>query len=259
MAHSTLANRDVDGRDALGWRAKFGVIAPSTNTVVEPEFHAMSVPGVTAHMSRIHIRDQEMNDDDGMRRLLEQIRDEIGNSVERVMTAEPDYMVMGMSAETFWDGVEGNRRFKAQITNLSGLQVATGAEACERALHLFGATRIGVVTPYQPIGDENVVKFFSELGFEVTAIDGLRCPTAVSIAHVQERELRDALRRVDSADVDVLVQCGTNLSMVRVADEAERWFGKPVIAINAATWWMALRENGIDDQLEGFGSLLRDH
>ncbi|MEU8246649.1 hypothetical protein [Nonomuraea sp. NPDC048916] len=46
--------------DALGWRRKFGVIAPSTNTIVEPDFHRMTVPGVTSHFSRIPIRDQNM-------------------------------------------------------------------------------------------------------------------------------------------------------------------------------------------------------
>ena len=40
--------------DALGWRAKFGVLAPSTNTIVEPDFYRMSVPGVTAHFSHSH-------------------------------------------------------------------------------------------------------------------------------------------------------------------------------------------------------------
>jgi maleate isomerase len=55
------------------------------------------------------------------------------------------------------------------------------------------------------------------------------------------------------------VQVGTNLSILRLADEAERWLGKPVIAINAATWWHALRTNGINDQIQGCGSLLRDH
>ena len=34
--------------------------------------------------------------------------------------------------------------------------------------------------------------------------------------------------------------------------------GKPVIAINAATWWMALRENGIEDKVYGCGRLLRE-
>ena len=51
-------------KDALGYRAKFGVLAPSTNTIVEPDFYRMSVPGVTAHFSRIHIRDQNLSDND---------------------------------------------------------------------------------------------------------------------------------------------------------------------------------------------------
>jgi maleate isomerase len=259
MGFTNVANSELSGRDVLGWRRKFGVIVPSTNTVVEPEFHAMSVPGVTAHTSRIHIRDQDLSSDDAMLALIDQIREEIGHSVTRVCTSEPDYMVMGMSAETFWDGVEGNRRFVKQIKDISGLEVATGAEGCERALKLFGARKIGVVTPYQPVGDSNVVQFFSELGFEVAAIEGLKCPTAVSIAQVGEGQLRDAIRNVNLPEVDAIVQCGTNLSMVRLADEAERWIGKPVIAINAATWWMALRDNGIEDQLHGFGTLLREH
>ncbi|WP_067701462.1 maleate cis-trans isomerase family protein [Nocardia jejuensis] len=245
--------------DALGWRGKFGVLAPSTNTIVEPDFYRMGVPGVTAHFSRIHIRDQNMSDDAGMGRLLEQIRAELVSACERVLTCEPDYMVMGMSAETFWGGVEGNRQFVRQIHEVTGLEVATGAEACRRALEMYGAKRIGVVTPYQPVGDENVVRFFGELGFEVKAIRGLRCPTAVSIAHVTESTLRAALLEVDSDGVDALIQCGTNLSMVGLAEEAERWLGKPVLAINAATWWMALRDNGIEDRVEGAGSLLRDH
>ena len=32
--------------DRLGWRRKFGVIAPSTNTILQPEFAMMSVPGI---------------------------------------------------------------------------------------------------------------------------------------------------------------------------------------------------------------------
>ena len=190
----------------------------------------MGVPGVTCHFSRIHIRDQDLGSDAAFEALMVQIREEIGSAVERVMTAEPDYMVMGMSSETFWGGVEGNRQFQQRIMELSGLDVATGAEACERSLNHFNAKRIGVVTPYQPVGDQNVRRFFNELGFEVETMVGLKCPTAVSIAHVQEEELRQALQEVNTDRVDALVQAGTNLSMVALADEAERWLDKPVIA-----------------------------
>ncbi len=192
--------------DALGWRAKFGVLAPSTNTIVEPDFYQMGVPGVTSHFSRIHIRNQNLSSDAAFEALLEQVREEIRFAVERVMTAEPDYMVMGMSSETFWGGMEGNRQFVKQIQDLTGnMGVATGAEACERVLQNFSIKRIGVITPYQPVGDHNVELFFNEIGADVVRIKGLRCPSAVSIAHVDEDTLRQALREVDGDDVDALV------------------------------------------------------
>ena len=106
--------------DALGWRKKFGVLVPSTNTIVEPDFYRMAVSGVTSHLSRIHVRDQNMSSDGAFEGLLDQLRAEMDLTVQRVMTAEPDYLVMGMSAETFWGGMEGNRELKEQITKLSG-------------------------------------------------------------------------------------------------------------------------------------------
>jgi len=245
--------------DVLAYRKVFGVLAPSTNTIVEADFNTMRVPGVTPIFGRIHIRNQNLSSDADFENLLAQVREEQGRTIERVLTAEPDYMVMGMSAETFWEGMEGNRRFVKKVSEgAGGLGVASGAEACEKALQLFGAKKIAVVTPYQPVGDENVVKFFSELGFEVTAIRGLRCPTAVAIARVSEGTLRDTLVELDKTDPDAIVQVGTNLSMLRLADEAERWLGKPVIAINAATWWFALRQNEIHDPIYGVGRLLRE-
>jgi maleate isomerase len=245
--------------DTLGWRATFGVIAPSTNTVVEPDFHRMGVRGVTSHMSRIWIRDQRMSNNDQFQALRDQIRAETDAACQRVVTCEPDRMVMGMSAETFWGGVEGNREFTERIATLTGLPVTTGAAASDRALKVFGARRIAVITPYQPIADENVTRFFTESGYDVVRLEGMKCPTAVSIARVTEERMREVLRAIDSDDIDAILQVGTNLSMVRLADEACGWLGKPVIAINAATWWAALRDHGIEDQFEGAGPLLRDH
>jgi maleate isomerase len=58
--------------------------------------------------------------------------------------------------------------------------------------------------------------------------------------------------------VDAIVQVGTNLSMIRLAAAAEIWLGKPVIAINTATYWHALRANGINDTSAGFGRLMQE-
>jgi len=49
--------------DVRGWRKKFGVLAPSTNTMVEPDFYMMGVPGVTAHISRIYMANTRRHGD----------------------------------------------------------------------------------------------------------------------------------------------------------------------------------------------------
>jgi maleate isomerase len=245
--------------DVVGKRANFGVIVPSTNTVVEHDFYEVGPRDVTFHAGRIYIDEGALDSDDAFEALLEQVRDQITVAVRNVMTLDPDYIIMGMSAETFWGGLEGNREFEADIRGQTGIGLTTGATATREALEWFGAERISFVTPYQPVGDEQVRAFYEEVGFEVANVLGLKCPSATAIAEVTERELIDALREVDGPDVDAIVQVGTNLSMLRLADEAERWLDKPVVSINGATLWHALRANGIDDQFDGFGTLLREH
>jgi maleate isomerase len=38
-----------------------------------------------------------------------------------------------------------------------------------------------------------------------------------------------------------------------------RVLAEPVVAINTATYWSALRSNGIADRRDGFGALPRDY
>src|SRR5580704_13231928 len=80
--------------DALGWRMKFGVIAPSTNTVVQPEFDAMRPRGVTNHFARIHIPNEPITSDADFEKLIDRVRNEIMAAVDRVMTCEPDHLIM---------------------------------------------------------------------------------------------------------------------------------------------------------------------
>jgi maleate isomerase len=243
--------------DALGFRKKFGVVAPSTNTVVQPEYDAMRPHGVTNHFSRIHIPNEPIRNDDDFNRLMVNIRSAMFEAIDRVMTCEPDYLILGMSSETFWDGLEGSMQLRERVEAHAGVKVAMGSDASQAALRRLGdIRRLGVITPYMPLGDEQVRRFFTDCGFEVVRLQGLRCESPVAIAHVSERTLRDAIVAVNGPDVDAIVQVGTNLAMARLAGVAEFWLDKPVVAINTATYWHALRENGIDDKLDGFGALL---
>lgn len=242
-----------------GWRGQFGVIAPSTNTVVEADLSMMHVAGVTAHMGRIAIADKRMGSDADQEALQEQIRQEMDAAISRVATAEIDLLIMGMSAETFWGGAEGHRGFLEKVEATAAVPVVTGADACREALEALGLSRIGVVTPYQQVGDDNVRHYFNDIGVEVMALRGLRCPTATAIAEVTPRQIAEACQAVAVPGAEAIIQVGTNLSAVRLADSAEAWLGIPMIAINAAIWWSALRRAGLADVLDGFGPLLARH
>lgn len=245
--------------DSLGFRKKFAVLIPSTNTSVQPEFDAMRPVGVTNHISRIVIPNIPLNDDKDFSRLIELIMEAQDAAVDAAMSCEPDRLVLGISAETFWDGLAASRKLKAHLMERTGLPVSMGSEACSAALAIWNVKRIAVLTPYQPVGDANVRRFFEECGYDVKRVKGLKCESPVAIAHVSEERLRDAVRELDGDDVDAVIQVGTNLAMARVAGIAEFWIDKPVIAINTATYWWALRQNGIKDRIDGFGSLLLEH
>jgi maleate isomerase len=175
------------------------------------------------------------------------------------MTCEPDYLIMGMSSETFWDGLEGSKRLMERVEQRSGVKVAMGSDASQEALKRYGAKRISVITPYMPAGDTQVRRFFTDCGFDIVHLKGLRGTSPVQYAHISEKELRDAINEVNGPDVDAIVQVGTNLAMARLAGVAEFWLDKPVLAINTCIYWWALRQNGIDDKIDGFGSLLIEH
>jgi len=247
--------------DSLGQRGKFGVLAPSTNTSVQPEYEAMRPWGITHHHSRLVIPDSRVSDDASFVRMMDDIRGALFPALEAVLTCDPDYVILGMSAETFWDGVEGSSQLQEKLEKTAKRGVAMGSDACRAALRAYGSSvrRLGVITPYMPIGDRQVHRFFTECGYEVVNLLGLKCASPQRIAHESKQRLRDAIIEVNRGGVDAVVQVGTNLAMAAVAAIAEFWLDKPVIAINTATYWYALRQYGIQDKVYGWGSLLEQH
>lgn len=244
-------------KDAQGWRAKFGVLGPSTNTIVQPDFDAMRPVGVTNHYSRIFTPNSKALSNETFLAGTQIIASNVLDAVASVMTCEPDYLVMGMSAITFYGGINGAKAFESEVTGAAGVGLSCGSIATTAALRTFGGVKkIAFLSPYYPAANDQVRRYFEEEGFEVGNDRCLQCPSWVAISQVQENELIDVIKSIDGDDVDAIVQVGTNLSMVRLAAAAELWLDKPVVAINAATYWHALRANGIEDRVSGFGRIL---
>jgi maleate isomerase len=246
-------------RDVLGWRCKFGVLGPSTNTIVQPDFEMMRPPGVTNHYSRIFTPNAQAVSNETFMAGTQVIGENTLEAVRSVMTCAPDYLVMGMSAVTFYGGAKGADAFQEKVENAAGVKISIGSHSCTAAMKSYGGIkRIAVLSPYYPVANEQVIRYFTDAGFEVVRDVYLECKSWTAIAEVPPEVLREKLVELDGKDIDAILQVGTNLSMVRLAAAAELWLGKPVIAINTATYWHALRQNGITDKIPGLGRLLEE-
>jgi maleate isomerase len=247
------------GKDVQGYRRLFGVLGPSTNTIVQPDFDDMRPAGVTNHYSRIYTPNSKAISDETFMAATHKISQGVVDAVRSVMTCEPDYLVMGMSAITFYGGAKGADEFQRMIESESGVSISIGAHSCAAALKAYGGIRrIAFLSPYYPVANAEVRRYFADMGYETVRDVPMRAPSWTAIAQITEERCREVLRELDGPEVDAIIQVGTNLSMVRLAAEAEDWLGKPVIAINTATYWHALRANGIADRMSGFGRLLSD-
>jgi maleate isomerase len=226
---------------------------------VQPDFEMMRPPGVTNHYSRIFTPNADAVSNDTFMAGTQVIGENTLEAVRSVMTCSPDYLVMGMSAITFFGGAAGADAFQQKIEREAGVSISIGSHSCTAALNAYGAgKRIAILTPYYPVANDQVRQYFVESGFTVVRDVCLKCRSWTGIAEVPPAVLRERLIELDGKDVDAIVQVGTNLSMVRLAAAAELWLGKPVIAINTATYWHALRRNGIEDKMQGLGRLLED-
>src|SRR5215470_10754123 len=144
----------------IGSRGRIGVIIPS---------------GVTWHFGRFFVEQPDLSSDNMFLAFIEAIRKTIPDAIRDIMTCEPSYIMLGMSAETFWGGLEGNAEFEARLRELIGpaIGLTSGAAALKAALDAFGAKTVAALTPYQPVGDEQVRRFLEESGYRVTNVVGL--------------------------------------------------------------------------------------
>ncbi|MBO0856473.1 MAG: IgiC [Nocardia sp.] len=249
--------------DALGWRLKIGVVTPSVNTVVQPEYDDMRPAGVTNHIARIHIPDRVVDDDDDFGALVSDIDNGVDDAVRRVLTCEPDCVVLGVSIEAVWGDPKAGAAIQDRLRSKFGedLVLVHAGEAIPAALRAVGVDEgpIGVITPYQPGSEPHLRTFVESCGYQLQTAVHLRAPTAVKIAHTTGETLRRELTAIARQRPRAIVQFGANMAMGQIAAEAESWLGLPVIAVNTATYWHALRSNGIDDRKPGFGRLLESH
>lgn len=255
--------------DVRSYRRKFGLVVPATNTSMEHDLWSMvfrnpgpkGLRGVGFHTASVITPRPTLETAEDLLEYKRQFLSGMRAAVDAALLAEPQYMILGMSLEHILSGLDAIRASTSEIETYSGLAWATWHDAVAAALRKYAATRIGILTPFDRKGNEFATRMFEELGFEVVSSVGFSCANALHIAHVPDWAKEKAILELLATDanrLDAVVQCGTNMSVLDVAERLEPVIGIPILGINAVTFWYALRENGFAGPLRGGGRLLRE-
>ncbi len=231
----------------------FAVLVPATKSMVEPDLASLRPPGVSHQTFRFPFPALPAD--------VETLAELMGPSLDLCRVCEPDRMVLGYAPESMDQPAAVAARLRQLVTEQTGDPVTMGFEAVHQALSCLGAARLGVVTPFPAAADDRVRAWFRSQGFRIDRLLGLASAQKgkVYTARISAAEIREALLAVDGPAIEALVQVGTNLLCSPLVAQLEAELGKPVITVNTATAWAALRQHGIPDSLPGWGRLLSQH
>lgn len=126
-----------------------------------------------------------------------------------------------------------------------------------RGLKAVKAKKIIVVTPYLDEVNDRVFTFLESNGFEVLDLQGLNLTYDHQMIRVSPTFLKEFAVSLDTPKADAIFVCCGALRAIEMVDELEKELGKPVIVSNQAMMWDCLRLAGIDDEIEGYGQLMK--
>src|SRR4051812_49882291 len=96
-----------------GWRGRIGLLVPSINTTMEPEFWRIAPEGVSVHSARI------AGGRHGTPEELRSMESASKKAAEEVANVEPDVAVYGCTSGIFFESPEWNKKNYDQLTAIT--------------------------------------------------------------------------------------------------------------------------------------------
>jgi maleate isomerase len=231
------------------WRARIGMLLPSTNSVAEPQIYKMLPDGVTFHTTRLKLKGSRESDIMGMIAGVE-------DGAKLLEDASPDLIVFHCTAASmFKTGMDDE--IIGRIERATGLPATSTSKAVLDAFHALDVHRIALTTPYIRETNEREVAFLeshqikvlSETGMDIAG-DGLQMAAVEPGTWYR----RVKAQRDEAADA-YFISC-TAIRSAEIIEPLERDLDKPVVTSNQAMVWHCLKKAGVREARPGYGRLM---
>ncbi|MCD6244010.1 MAG: aspartate/glutamate racemase family protein [Candidatus Korarchaeota archaeon] len=232
-----------------GWRARLGLIIPSSNTTMEEEFRKLLPKGISLHVARVRLRKVNVRELLEMERYAKEAAQLLGD-------AGVDLIAYGCTTGSLVGGLGYDLRLAEEIKGTSGIKAITTAGAVLDALRQLSVEKVAVATPYIDEVNEKEKEFLEANGFQVVNIKGLQIEENLEIGRQPPEVAYRLAKDVDRPEAEAVFISCTNFRTIEVIAVLEADLGKPVFSSNTATLWASLKSLRIREKLLGLGSLL---
>lgn len=235
-------------------RARIGYTSVAFVTELFPKIFYQMVPdGV---MLAMLTQQAQSHADDEMTR----IHDEARRAAKSFARAGADMVILGGVPTNLSRGHDSLADRLAALEQEIGIPVSSSATAQSNALHAVGAKRVGVIHPSNPGRDDFHEQQIIGEGLEPAGAIGAgsRFEDYNRIPEHRAAELGRALKKAHP-EADTLLYGCPHWAHTDAIEPLEQELGVNVITALQAIVWEGLRKCGIDDRIDGYGRLLREH
>jgi maleate isomerase len=240
---------------------RIGVLVPSTNQVVEPDFAILVPEGVTFHTERLWNGDTTP-EGGGDGTYLLNMNDDLDRGARYLASANLDIVAYCCTSGTYHAGtLEYDRKLAQQIHRVSGLPAVTAVGASLEALAHVGAHRISIAGPYGNfLLRHRLTPLLESQGLEVVSAEGeTQMQQRTQDATIGDQEpghIADFVCQVAHPDADTVFLPGTAWRALEVVAELEQRLERTVVTVNQATIWATLNRLEVYKPVKGYGRLL---
>jgi maleate isomerase len=229
-------------------RARYGLIVPSSNRMVEPHTTRYTPADVACHVTRLRMTGPHFMP-------LNELLPKITEAAELLADAKCDPIVFHCTANSMSDGIAGEKRIKNTIEKASGRPAATTASATMAAFSHFNATRVVLVSPYPRASHEHELEFLTEAGCEIVSEKNLGLKGSDAYCGMPASDWFDTMLAMKNDKADIYFVSCANIQALAALEEMEETLGAPVVTSNQLVIWQGLRMAGIDEAIPGLGKL----
>jgi maleate cis-trans isomerase len=226
---------------------RFGILIPASNSNVEVEYYGAMPPTCSMHFARLN-----MPTADRAGWILQDA--DIDYQSRLLGSAKVSALLLGQTSASFFDP-DYDRQVRVRMEENSGRPAYTAAQAVVSAINAVGATRISMVSPFEPTVAALACDYFAAHALEIVDQASFALRDNDSISRIDPDLIFNAALRADSPATQAIVIPGGNFRGLSLIPRLEETLGKPVITTNQAGMWTLLRHCGESTVRPGMGQL----